>query len=216
MPRTDSTRPGGLAVGPTRRRWWHWGSGSRNSRPSWAGCRAATEAPAPGQVGRSRRRPGDPSSRERGDGPEGQGGRPWRAAGPVRGGATTQGSKAKHDRLAKQHGPQHAKVQEVREQIARLKGDANEASADPRQAQAAALLKSIEQGLKSVEGMRAEVEQRFQHDLAESSKFRWAARRVQSAQQFRAAAHPCSKHWWPPAKSWSPPSRGCVKPWVVC
>ena len=77
---------------------------------------------------------------------------------------------AKHDRLAKQHGPQHAKVQEVREQIARLKGDANEAPADPRQAQATALLKSIEQGLKSVEGMRAEVEQRFQHDLAESNK----------------------------------------------
>ena len=77
---------------------------------------------------------------------------------------------AKHDRLVKQHGPQHAKVQEVREQIARLKGDANEAPADPRQAQAAALLKSIEQGLKSVEGMRAEVEQRFQHDLAESNK----------------------------------------------
>ena len=76
----------------------------------------------------------------------------------------------KHDRLVKQHGPQHAKVQEVREQIARLKGDVNEASADPRQAQAAALLKSIEQGLKSVEGMRAEVEQRFQHDLAESNK----------------------------------------------
>ena len=77
---------------------------------------------------------------------------------------------AKHDRLVKQHGPQHAMVQEVREQIARLKGDVNEASADPRQAQAAALLKSIEQGLKSVEGMRAEVEQRFQHDLAESNK----------------------------------------------
>src|SRR5208337_45604 len=49
---------------------------------------------------------------------------------------------AKHDRLVKQHG----------------------------QAQAAALLKSIEQGLKSVEGMRAEVEQRFQNDLAESNK----------------------------------------------
>jgi len=32
------------------------------------------------------------------------------------------------------------------------------------------LLKSIEQGLKSVEEMRAEVEQRFQHDLAESNK----------------------------------------------
>ena len=77
---------------------------------------------------------------------------------------------AKHDRLVKQHGPQHAKVQEVREQIARLNGDANEAPADPRQAQAAALLKSIEQGLKSVEGMRAEVEQRFQNDLAESNK----------------------------------------------
>ena len=77
---------------------------------------------------------------------------------------------AKHDRLAKQHGPQHAKVQEVREQIARLKGDANEAPADPRQAQAAALLKSIELGLKSVEGMRAEVEQRFQHDLTEVNK----------------------------------------------
>ena len=77
---------------------------------------------------------------------------------------------AKHDRLVKQHGPQHAKVQEVREQIARLKGDVNEAPADPRQAQAAALLKSIEQGLKSVEAMRAEVEQRFQHDLAESNK----------------------------------------------
>ena len=77
---------------------------------------------------------------------------------------------AKHDRLVKQHGPQHAKVQEVREQIAQLNGDANEAPADPRQAQAAALLKSIEQGLKSVEGMRAEVEQRFQHDLAESNK----------------------------------------------
>jgi len=77
---------------------------------------------------------------------------------------------AKHDRLVKQHGPEHAKVQEVREQIARLKGDANEAPADPRQSQAAALLKSIEQGLKSVEGMRAEVEQRFQNDLAESNK----------------------------------------------
>ena len=77
---------------------------------------------------------------------------------------------AKHDRLVKRHGPRHAKVQEVREQIARLNGDANEAPADPRQAQAAALLKSIEQGLKSVEGMRAEVEQRFQHDLAESNK----------------------------------------------
>ena len=37
-------------------------------------------------------------------------------------------------------------------------------------AQAAALLKSIEQGLKSVEGMRAKVEQRFQNDLAESNK----------------------------------------------
>ena len=49
---------------------------------------------------------------------------------------------AKHDRLVKQHG----------------------------KAQAAALLKSIEQGLKSVEGMRAEVEQRFQNDLAESNK----------------------------------------------
>ena len=77
---------------------------------------------------------------------------------------------AKHDRLVKQHGPRHAKVQEAREQIARLNGDVNEAPADPRQAQAAALLKSIEQGLKSVEGMRAEVEQRFQHDLAESNK----------------------------------------------
>src|SRR5271166_5701904 len=77
---------------------------------------------------------------------------------------------AKHDRLVKQHGPQHATVQEVREQIARLNGDLNEAPVDPRQAQAAALLKSIEQGLKSVEGMRAEVEQRFQHDLAESNK----------------------------------------------
>ncbi len=32
------------------------------------------------------------------------------------------------------------------------------------------MLKSIEQGLKSVEGMRAEVEQRFQNDLAESNK----------------------------------------------
>jgi len=77
---------------------------------------------------------------------------------------------AKHDRLAKRYGPQHAKVREVREQIARLKGDANQAAADPRQAQAAALLKSIEQGLKSVEAMRAEVEQRFQQDLAESNK----------------------------------------------
>src|SRR5208337_918437 len=76
---------------------------------------------------------------------------------------------AKHDRLVKQHGPEHAKVQEVREHIARLNGDANEAPADPRQAQAAAL-QSIEQGLKSVEGMRAEVEQRFQNDLAESNK----------------------------------------------
>src|SRR5208337_3591237 len=77
---------------------------------------------------------------------------------------------AKRDRLVKQYGPQHATVQEVREQIARLNGDLNEAPVDPRQAQAAALLKSIEQGLKSVEGMRAEVEQRFQNDLAESNK----------------------------------------------
>lgn len=77
---------------------------------------------------------------------------------------------AKHDSLVKQHGPRHAKVQEIREQIARLNGDAGETPADPREAQSAALLKSIEQGLKSVEGMRAEVEQRFQHDLAESNK----------------------------------------------
>jgi len=77
---------------------------------------------------------------------------------------------AKHDRLAKQHGPGHAKVQEVREQLARLKGDGDEASSDPRQAQSRALLKSIEQGLKSVEAMKAEVEQRFQQDLAESNK----------------------------------------------
>ena len=76
----------------------------------------------------------------------------------------------KHDRLVKQHGPQHPKVQEVREKIARLKGDATEAPADPRQAQAAALLNSIEQGLNSVKAMQAEVEQRFQHDLAESHK----------------------------------------------
>ena len=77
---------------------------------------------------------------------------------------------AKHNRLAKQHGPGHAKVKEVREQLARLKGGADLAAADPRQAQSRALLKSIEQGLKSVEAMKAEVEQRFQQDLAESNK----------------------------------------------
>jgi capsular exopolysaccharide synthesis family protein len=77
---------------------------------------------------------------------------------------------AKHDRLVKQHGQQHAKVQEVREQLARLQADANEGAADPRQAQSEALLKSIEQGLKSVEAMREEVEQRFQRDLDESNK----------------------------------------------
>jgi succinoglycan biosynthesis transport protein ExoP len=77
---------------------------------------------------------------------------------------------AKHDRLAKHHGPQHVKVQEVRQQIARLKGDANEAPADPQQAQSRALLRSIEQGMKSVEATRAEVERRFQQDLAESNR----------------------------------------------
>ncbi len=47
---------------------------------------------------------------------------------------------AKHGRLAKQHGPGHAKVKEVREQLARLKGDADDSSSDPRQAQSRALL----------------------------------------------------------------------------
>jgi polysaccharide biosynthesis transport protein len=77
---------------------------------------------------------------------------------------------AKHARLAKRHGPGHAKVQEIREQISRLKGDADLASSDPRQAQSRALLTSIEQGLKSVEAMKSEVEQRFQQDLTESNK----------------------------------------------
>jgi capsular polysaccharide biosynthesis protein len=77
---------------------------------------------------------------------------------------------AKHNRLAKQDGPAHLKVQECGEEITRLNADADSASSDPRQAQSRALLKSIEQGLKSVEAMRAEVEQRFQQDLAESRK----------------------------------------------
>jgi capsular exopolysaccharide synthesis family protein len=78
--------------------------------------------------------------------------------------------RARRDRLVQRHGPRHEKVQEIEGQIARLDRDANESPADPRQAQADALLSSIEQGLKSVDAMRAEVEQRFQHDLAESNK----------------------------------------------
>jgi capsular exopolysaccharide synthesis family protein len=77
---------------------------------------------------------------------------------------------ARHDRLVKQHGPAHAKVSEVREQLARLKGGGDEPSPDPRHAQSRALLNSIEQGLKSVEAMKADVEQRFQQDLVESNK----------------------------------------------
>jgi polysaccharide biosynthesis transport protein len=77
---------------------------------------------------------------------------------------------AKHDRLAKHHGPGDVKVQELRKEIARLNGDANEASVDSQQAQSRALLSSIEQGLKSVEATRAEVERRFQQDLAESNR----------------------------------------------
>jgi len=98
---------------------------------------------------------------------------------------------AKHDRLVKQHGPEHAKVQEVREQIARLKGDANEAPADPRQSQAAALLKSDragpEVGRGDAGGGRAAVPERPCRVQQVRDR---AARRVQSAQQFRAAARP--------------------------
>ena len=104
---------------------------------------------------------------------------------------------AKHDRLVKQHGPRHAKVQEAREQIARLNGDVNEVPADPRQAQAAALLKSIEQGLKSVEGMRAEVEQRFQHDLAESNKSEIGQLGESNLRKmWTAGTVSCSTRWW--------------------
>jgi capsular exopolysaccharide synthesis family protein len=78
--------------------------------------------------------------------------------------------RAKHDRLVQQHGRGHAKVQAVQEQIARLEGDANEAPADPGQAQVAAFLKAVEQGLKSVEEVRAEVTRRLENDLAESKK----------------------------------------------
>jgi capsular exopolysaccharide synthesis family protein len=76
----------------------------------------------------------------------------------------------KHDRLARSLGLQHDKVREVREQIARLKGEGDDATSDPRQAQSRAMLRSIEQGLKSVEAMRTEVERRFQQDLSESKK----------------------------------------------
>ncbi len=78
--------------------------------------------------------------------------------------------KEKHDRLVKLHGPGHAKVQEVREQLERMRGDSSEVSSDPRKAQSRALLQSIEQGLKSVEAMKAEVEHRFQQDLTEAHK----------------------------------------------
>jgi uncharacterized protein involved in exopolysaccharide biosynthesis len=77
---------------------------------------------------------------------------------------------ARHDRLAREHGPGHPKAREVREQIARLKGDTGDAGSDPRQAHSNALLRSIEEGIKSVEAVRAEVEQRFERDLSESKK----------------------------------------------
>jgi capsular exopolysaccharide synthesis family protein len=77
---------------------------------------------------------------------------------------------SRRDRLVKRHGPRHEAVREVEEQMARLDAEAAQASTDPRQAQADAIIKSIEQGLKSVEALRAEVEQRFRDDLAQSNK----------------------------------------------
>jgi capsular exopolysaccharide synthesis family protein len=77
---------------------------------------------------------------------------------------------AERDRLVQLHGPGHKNVKAVKEQIARLNGELEAGPADPRQAQAAALLKSIKHGLESVEEMRKALEQEYRHDIEDSNK----------------------------------------------
>ena len=104
-----------------------------------------------------------------GDDPEGQGGRPWRAVGTVQRRSDCSRSRPSTTDLSNSTGQSTRRSKRSGNRLP-AEVDANEAPADLRQSQAAALLKSIEQGLKSVEGMRAGVEQRFQNDLAESNK----------------------------------------------
>ena len=97
---------------------------------------------------------------------------------------------AKHDRLVKQHGLRHAKVQEVREQLARLKGG-RERGACRSQAGAGRRLAEVDRagsevGRGDAGGGRAAVPARPRRIQQVRDR---AARRVQSAQQFRAAAH---------------------------
>ncbi|MBV8075467.1 MAG: polysaccharide biosynthesis tyrosine autokinase [Planctomycetaceae bacterium] len=73
------------------------------------------------------------------------------------------------EQLATLHGPQDSKVQQLQEQIAQLEGKTGDKGRS-EQAQTRALLNSIEQSLKSIEMMRAKIQQRFERDLAESKQ----------------------------------------------
>ena len=73
------------------------------------------------------------------------------------------------DQLAAQFGPGHEKLVAVKQQIAQFENIPEE-TLHSTQPQTGALLSAIEQGLKSVETMRAEIEERFRRDLTESKK----------------------------------------------
>jgi capsular exopolysaccharide synthesis family protein len=75
-----------------------------------------------------------------------------------------------YDQCVARSTPDPAKLKTLKDQIARLDGSTPEAMANPGHPQTRALLGAIERGLKSVEAVRAEIEERFQNDLAASRK----------------------------------------------
>jgi capsular exopolysaccharide synthesis family protein len=81
----------------------------------------------------------------------------------------TQLRKERDDLIARL-GPKHERVRAVEGQLERLGEPLEEAAMGTVQPQARALVQAIERGLKSVEAMRAEIEQRFRRDLEESRK----------------------------------------------
>lgn len=73
-------------------------------------------------------------------------------------------------RLSRMHGPQHATVRRLQEQIAKIEGTPGDAPGRPEDGPVRTLLESVQRSLGSLEAMRAEIQSRFEQDLAEAKK----------------------------------------------
>ena len=78
--------------------------------------------------------------------------------------------RGEREQLVKLHGPGHARVAQLGEQIAKIEGAADKAGDAPGDGSSQALLGSLARSLGSLEALREEIQKRFEEDRAGTQK----------------------------------------------